>query len=246
MVQNTSNVHPRTIHEASLQQGDFQEHAPNEATLLNWQGEEFCGINQTYSLIVANTRVKKRVTDLRQPADKTPFHASQVNQGAVGSSTTTSVQMLQRNQAVANKEQPRIQSQPTQAKGDTVVPKRQQKATIVPFNVLENMKKVNVSMSVWDSLSIPGEKDLMQAALFDLSISNEPSKEQSKVVLTNKPQPSNEQQAKEVKPPPFYVSLIIGNDLVHNCMINSGASSPVMPNKLLISWVLNISHLRKK
>ena len=35
--------------------------------------------------------------------------------------------------------------------------------------------------------------------------------------------------SKKVRPPPFYVSLIIGGKLVHNCMIDSGASSSVMP-----------------
>jgi hypothetical protein len=35
---------------------------------------------------------------------------------------------------------------------------------------------------------------------------------------------------KKVRPPPFYVSLIIGGKLVHNCMIDLGASSSVMPN----------------
>ena len=33
---------------------------------------------------------------------------------------------------------------------------------------------------------------------------------------------------KKVIPPPSYVSLIIENKLVHNCMIDSGASSLVM------------------
>ena len=35
-----------------------------------------------------------------------------------------------------------------------------------------------------------------------------------------------------VKPLPFYVSLIIGNKLVHNCMVDSGATSTVMPKKI--------------
>ena len=42
--------------------------------------------------------------------------------------------------------------------------------------------------------------------------------------------PSKEvETSKKVRPPPFYVSLIIGDKLVHNCMIDSGASSSVMP-----------------
>ena len=42
--------------------------------------------------------------------------------------------------------------------------------------------------------------------------------------------PSKELEAsKMVRPPSIYVSLIIGDKLVHNCMIDSGASSSVMP-----------------
>ncbi len=43
-------------------------------------------------------------------------------------------------------------------------------------------------------------------------------------------QPSREvEKSKKVRPSPFYVSLIIGGKLVHNCMIDSRASSSVMP-----------------
>lgn len=43
-------------------------------------------------------------------------------------------------------------------------------------------------------------------------------------------QPSKEvETSKKVRPPPFYVSLIIGDKLVHNYMIDSGASNSVMP-----------------
>ena len=38
-----------------------------------------------------------------------------------------------------------------------------------------------------------------------------------------------EETSKKVRPPPFYVSLIIGGKLVHNWMIDSGASSSIMP-----------------
>ena len=41
------------------------------------------------------------------------------------------------------------------------------------------------------------------------------------------------ESSKGVKPPPFYLSLIIGDKLVHNCMVDSGATSSVMPKKLV-------------
>ena len=43
-------------------------------------------------------------------------------------------------------------------------------------------------------------------------------------------QPSKEvETSKTYKPTPFYVSLIIGDKLVQNCMIDSGVTSSVMP-----------------
>ena len=37
------------------------------------------------------------------------------------------------------------------------------------------------------------------------------------------------ESSKKGRPPPFYVSLIIGDKLVHNCIIDLGASRFVMP-----------------
>ena len=36
--------------------------------------------------------------------------------------------------------------------------------------------------------------------------------------------PHNERnKSKKFKPPPFYISLVIGDKIVHNCMMDSGA-----------------------
>ncbi|KAH9296175.1 hypothetical protein KI387_039763, partial [Taxus chinensis] len=78
------------------------------------------------------------------------------------------------------------------------------------------------------------QRDLLQAAMKDWPTSNQQVQMQDKV-LTNAAQPEGShggQQGKMLKPPPFYVSLIIGNQLVHNCMIDSGASSSVMPKQI--------------
>ena len=48
--------------------------------------------------------------------------------------------------------------------------------------------------------------------------------------VTSLVQPKKEgDTSKKIKPPRIYVSLIIGDKLVHNCMINSRAISFVMP-----------------
>ncbi|KAH9317564.1 hypothetical protein KI387_019333, partial [Taxus chinensis] len=50
------------------------------------------------------------------------------------------------------------------------------------------MKKPNVNISMWDSLAIPRQRDLLQTVMANSSISNQPPNQQEKV-LTNVAQP---------------------------------------------------------
>ena len=107
----------------------------------------------------------------------------------------------------------------------------------MPYNIVDNMKKMNVTMSMWNSLAIPGQTDLLKKALSEEKNPMQVIDDGPRVVLTNAvpeaaSQDSNKFQGKNVKPPPFYVSLIIGDKLVHNCMVDSGATSSVMPKKI--------------
>lgn len=122
--------------------------------------------------------------------------------------------------------------QPKPKQGEPFVPKVKQKFSGPTFNIVESMKKTIVSMTMIDALHIPRQKDLLQEALTNLSLTNEPQKDQTKVVLANDTQYKSNQPAQTTKPPLFYVTLIVGQDLVHNCMIDSGANSSVMPKQL--------------
>ena len=81
---------------------------------------------------------------------------------------------------------------------------------------------------MWDVIvAIPTQKRLLQQKLEIIEPKDQPSREESATSLI---QPSREMEtSKKVRPPPFYVSLIIGDKLVHNYMIDSRASSLVMP-----------------
>ncbi len=114
---------------------------------------------------------------------------------------------------------------------DVAATKAQTKVGMTSFNILDHMKKENVCISMWDFLGVPGQKDLLQSTLSGLSLSGKPKSEEVRFVMTNTGT-KNEQQPLIVKPPPFYVSLIIGEHLVHNCMIDSRASSSVMPKQI--------------
>ncbi|KAH9322563.1 hypothetical protein KI387_017202, partial [Taxus chinensis] len=50
------------------------------------------------------------------------------------------------------------------------------------------MKNTNVNISMWESLSIPSQRDLLQATMKDWSTSNQQVQMQEKV-LTNAAQP---------------------------------------------------------
>ncbi|KAH9308552.1 hypothetical protein KI387_036463, partial [Taxus chinensis] len=57
-----------------------------------------------------------------------------------------------------------------------------------PFNIIEQMKKTIVNISMWESVSIPGQRDLLQSAMNNWSTSNQQGHMQEKV-LTNVTQP---------------------------------------------------------
>ncbi|KAH9327534.1 hypothetical protein KI387_007712, partial [Taxus chinensis] len=61
MVKKTG-VESEVSQETNQQQGTSQQDTtPNETTLVNWQAEDFCGMNQTPSQsVAANTWSKKR------------------------------------------------------------------------------------------------------------------------------------------------------------------------------------------
>ena len=108
------------------------------------------------------------------------------------------------------------------------VPKASAKAPNASFNVVEQMKKKNVHISMWDVITtIPMQKRLLWQELESIEPKDHPPSMES---ATNLVQPSREvETSKNLRPPTFYVSLIIGDKLVHNCMIDSGASSSVTP-----------------
>lgn len=67
--------------------------------------------------------------------------------------------------------------------------------------------------------------------------------------LTNHLQDNNNISSNEVvkdpKPHPFYLTVIVGNKLVHNCMVDSGASSSVMPKEIADKLGLKYQPLEK-
>ena len=102
---------------------------------------------------------------------------------------------------------------------------------IQPSKEVEKIKKTNVNISMWDVVAtIPMQKRLLQQELESIEPKDQPPNIESATSLI---QPSKEvETSKKVRPPPFYISLIIGDTLVHNCMIDSGASSSVMPRHI--------------
>ncbi|KAH9287466.1 hypothetical protein KI387_031583, partial [Taxus chinensis] len=91
--------------------------------------------------------------------------------------------------------QPKPPSKPTQmpvvashAQERNVQAKGQKRDLSSPFSIIDQMKKTNVNISMWEYLSIPGQRDLLQAAMKNWSTSNQQVHMQEKV-LTNVSQP---------------------------------------------------------
>ena len=70
------------------------------------------------------------------------------------------------------------------------------------------------------------QKRLLQQELESIEPKVQPNNMESATSLVK---PSKEVETSKKVRPPFYVSLIIGDKLVHNCMIDLRGSSSVIP-----------------
>ena len=97
-------------------------------------------------------------------------------------------------------------------------PKFPIKAPNASFSVVEKMNRKSVNISMWDVVAtIPSQKRLLQE-LETIELRDQPPNIENSMSLV---QPSKEVDTnKKVRPPPFYVSLIIGDKIAHNFMIN--------------------------
>lgn len=170
---------------------------------------------------------------------------------------TTSAEPVQQATPITPKEAPVMTSKESQHSKELepIIVKAQKRVhTMTPFKIIDNMKKVNVTMSMWDSLALLGQPKILKKAMIEVA-TPQPTKEATKPVLVNTDQekeaPSsnskgNAIQGRNSNPPPFYVSLIIGKPLVHNCMVDSGATSTVMPKKVANQLGLKYEPFQKK
>ena len=99
-----------------------------------------------------------------------------------------------------------------------------------PLNIVEKIKNTNVSIPMWDVLAIPSQREFLKRELQDIKLQNEPSTSNN---AANYIQPMKEEDtSKKIKPSPFCLFVMIGDKMVHNFMIDSGASSSIMPKCL--------------
>lgn len=129
MVQNAISSQPDTSTDIPEQQ---QNAHLNETTFLNWQDEEFCGVNDDPA-IARFTRAKKRALEADQVAGKDKELAT------AGSSLTKN---------------PHKEADLTAAKV------HQKMHSAMPYSIVDSMKRMNVSMTMWDSLSIPRQAEI--------------------------------------------------------------------------------------
>lgn len=134
---------------------------------------------------------------------------------------------------------------------------REPKSSMPSILDMVELKKAPTNVSLWDLLSIPEQKNRLKEAMSDVGRSanenatkaiqinegeSQPSTEKlcSPTVLTNETMPPKSQMEAKPKLNPFYLTVIVGDKLLHNSMIDSGASTTIMPRH--IAEVLNIKY----
>ena len=112
-----------------------------------------------------------------------------------------------------------------------------QKDTFIPkleYNMAEDLKRVKANISLFDLLKIPSIRDSLPKSM----IIKQP-REAQKNNLDSYAKPNNQKPGSKGIPP-FLLTFDIFNRNVHNCMIDSGASSNVIAlsvfKRLNVTW----------
>ena len=193
---------------------------------MNHQLEEYFYVNHENNDSVAQNNRSKR----REVEDATPPLA---NQASTSSATPHVPIMNAQPRVVDQQKQSTRKKKPNERLANPspilvlVIFRPPTKPTFPPLNIVEKMKKTNVSIPMWNVLSIPSQWELLQQELQTVEVQSVPLPMSGAVSLM---QPTKDEgRSKKSKPSPFYLSLIIGDKIVHNCMIDSRASSSIMP-----------------
>ena len=117
----------------------------------------------------------------------------------------------------------------------------------------EWISNAKIHVYATDVLKIPGQKEKLLKALED-------SKSEAHKIIEEDPLPNNNAifEAELIEPidipivlnsvdprredhPPFFVSLLVDNLILHNCMLDSGGSSNVMTRKVMEQLNLRVT-----
>lgn len=77
----------------------------------------------------------------------------------------------------------------------------------IPFNIVEQMKRDNLNVSMWEALAIPSQRDLLQEALKGMYVAEGTNQGCNSSTSTSLVQPLDVESSKKIsKPLPFYLS----------------------------------------
>jgi hypothetical protein len=122
-----------------------------------------------------------------------------------------------------------------------------QESPKLDYNVVEDLKKLKANISVMDICRIPQQKDFLLQALNSAenpTMGNGPERSLTHTDPVGKPTVNTCSGDRKEKPfvPPFLLTFEIFNRNLHNCLVDSGASSNVMP--LSVCKKLNVVPLK--
>ena len=102
--------------------------------------------------------------------------------------------------------------------------KKNLKTPEMGYDIVEDIKKAKVDISLFEMCNVPQQKEKLLKALEvpkeELPTNNQPKEEVGEASVGGK---------SKFKTPPFLLTFEIFNYNVHNCLVDSGASINVMP-----------------
>lgn len=139
---------------------------------MNLQPEDCCHVNHDNQGIAYNTRSKRRAVEYDPTMPNQASTSTATPHATFSGAQQPTTANTSNNQNIRGSNEP--QNVPIQS-SVPVMTKALVKNANFPLNIVDQMKRTSLSVPMWDILSIPSQKDLLQKELESVVVQSQPT-----------------------------------------------------------------------
>jgi hypothetical protein len=124
---------------------------------------------------------------------------------------------------VVKKEKEKTKANPTETTKQQIVFNQEKNPQKMTYNVIDDLTKLRITFPFMEVVKIPQQRENI------LNILDEPSNIIEVVVTNSRKQQNSSSVKPRGKVPPFYITIENHDVVLHNCLVDSGATNNIIP-----------------